>query len=86
MTAATWSPPNPPPKPDEPPSTTVPRGFFAFSPRIFEVCRAVEPSPTGEYELTAAVDRLLWTGGRVETVATGVLNNDVVVACVGGHA
>jgi len=55
-------------KPDDPPSTTVPRGLYAFSPRIFEVCRAVEPSPTGEYELTAAIDRLLAAGGRVETV------------------
>lgn len=55
-------------KPDDPPSTTVPRGFFAFSPRIFDACRAVDPSPTGEYELTAAIDHLLSTGGRVELV------------------
>jgi glucose-1-phosphate thymidylyltransferase len=55
-------------KPDDPPSTTTPRGFYAFSPRIFEACRALDPSPTGEYELTAAVDRLLHHGGRVETV------------------
>ncbi|AUV82954.1 UTP--glucose-1-phosphate uridylyltransferase [Salinigranum rubrum] len=55
-------------KPDDPPSTTVPRGFYAFSPRIFEACRAIDPSPTGEYELTAAVDWLLDDGGRVETV------------------
>jgi glucose-1-phosphate thymidylyltransferase len=55
-------------KPDDPPSTTVPRGFYAFSPRIFGACRAIDPSPTGEYELTAAVDWLLADGGRVETV------------------
>jgi glucose-1-phosphate thymidylyltransferase len=55
-------------KPTEPPSTTVPRGFFAFSPRIFEACRAIEPAPTGEYELTAAVDWLLHHDGRVESV------------------
>jgi glucose-1-phosphate thymidylyltransferase len=56
-------------KPDDPPSTTTPRGFYAFSPRIFAACRAVEPSATGEYELTAAVDWLRSNGGRVETVA-----------------
>lgn len=55
-------------KPDEPPSTTVPRGVYAFSSRVFEACRAVEPSPTGEYELTAAIDRLLAAGCRVELV------------------
>ena len=55
-------------KPDDPPSTTVPRGFFAFSPAIFDACRAIDPSPTGEYELTAAVDRLLRRGSTVETV------------------
>jgi glucose-1-phosphate thymidylyltransferase len=55
-------------KPDDPPSTTVPRGFYAFSPRIFEACRAIDPSSTGEYELTTAVDWLLGDGGRVETV------------------
>jgi len=55
-------------KPAEPPSTTVPRGFFAFSPRVFEACRAIDPAPTGEYELTAAVDWLVSRGGRVETV------------------
>lgn len=56
-------------KPDDPPSTTVPRGFYAFSPRLFAACHAVDPSPTGEYELTAAIDHLLAAGGRVETVA-----------------
>jgi glucose-1-phosphate thymidylyltransferase len=56
-------------KPDDPPSTTVPRGFYAFSSRAFAACRAIDPSPTGEYELTAAVDHLLAAGGRVETVA-----------------
>jgi glucose-1-phosphate thymidylyltransferase len=55
-------------KPDDPPSTTTPRGFYAFSPRIFEACRAVEPSATGEYELTAAIDWLRSHGGRIEAV------------------
>lgn len=55
-------------KPDDPPSRLATTGCFAFSPRIFEACRAVEPPPRGEYELTDAVDRLLEAGGSVETV------------------
>jgi glucose-1-phosphate thymidylyltransferase len=55
-------------KPDDPPSTWVTRGFHAFAPRIFEACRELEPAATGEYELTAVVDRLLQAGARVETV------------------
>lgn len=55
-------------KPADPPTTTVPRGFYAFSPRIFDACRTVDPAPTGEYELTHAVDDLLTAGGTVATV------------------
>jgi glucose-1-phosphate thymidylyltransferase len=55
-------------KPDDPPSTLVPRGFYAFSPRIFDACRLVTPAATGEYELSDAVDLLLAAGRRVETV------------------
>lgn len=55
-------------KPDDPPSRLVQTSFFAFSPRIFEACRAIEPSDRGEFELPAAITHLLETGGRVETV------------------
>lgn len=55
-------------KPDDPPSTLVPRGFYAFSERIFDACRLVTPAATGEYELTDAVDLLVYAGRRVETV------------------
>ena len=55
-------------KPDDPPSRLATTGCFAFSPRIFEACRAVEPSPRGEYELVDAVRWLLRNGGTVETV------------------
>ncbi len=55
-------------KPDDPPSTLVPRGFYAFSERIFDACRLVTPADTGEYELTDAVDLLVSAGRRVETV------------------
>lgn len=53
-------------KPDDPPSRLATTGCFAFSPRIFEACRAVEPSERGEYELTDAIGRLLDDGGTVE--------------------
>ena len=55
-------------KPDDPPSRLANRGFYAFSPRIFEACRLVTPGATGEYELTDAVDLLVRAGRRVETV------------------
>lgn len=55
-------------KPADPPSTMVTRGFHVFSPRIFVACREIEPSATDEFELTAAVDRLVRSGARVQTV------------------
>jgi glucose-1-phosphate thymidylyltransferase len=55
-------------KPNDPPSNTVPRGFYVLSPRVFEACHTVDPSPTGEHELTAAIDRVCSTGGRVDSV------------------
>ncbi|WP_254840933.1 sugar phosphate nucleotidyltransferase [Natronomonas marina] len=58
-------------KPAEPPSRLATTGCFAFSPRIFEACRAIEPSERGEYELTDAVRWLLERDGTVETVRFG---------------
>jgi len=55
-------------KPADPPSTLIPRGFYVFSELIFPACRLVTPGPTGEYELTDAVDLLLAAGRRLETV------------------
>jgi glucose-1-phosphate thymidylyltransferase len=55
-------------KPDDPPSTRIPRGFFAFSEAIFPALRRVEPGHTDEVELTAAIDLLVQAGRRVETV------------------
>ncbi len=55
-------------KPDDPPSTLVPRGFYAFSERIFDACRLVTPAETGEYELSDAIDLLVYAGRRIETV------------------
>jgi glucose-1-phosphate thymidylyltransferase len=55
-------------KPADPPSTTIPRGFYAFSPLNVPACRLVTPDDTGEYELTAAIDLLLEAGHSLETV------------------
>jgi glucose-1-phosphate thymidylyltransferase len=55
-------------KPADPPSTQIPRGFYVFSERIFDACRLVTPADTGEYELSDAVDLLVYSGRRVETV------------------
>lgn len=55
-------------KPADPPSTWVTRGCYAFSPRVFDACRQIQPSETGEYELSAAVDRLIRSGATVVSV------------------
>lgn len=55
-------------KPDDPPSALIPRGFYVFSELIFPACRLVTPGPTGEYELTDAVDLLLAAGRHLETL------------------
>jgi dTDP-glucose pyrophosphorylase len=54
-------------KPDDPPGTLVGSGAYAFSPAIFDACRAIEPSDRGEYELPDAVT---WLVDRGETVGT----------------
>lgn len=55
-------------KPDDPPSTLVTRGFYAFGPEIGPAIERIEPSDRGEYEIADAVDDLLARGHRVETV------------------
>lgn len=55
-------------KPDDPPTTLATTGCFAFSPRIFEACRAIDHSDRGEYELPDAIEWVLNHGGRIETV------------------
>jgi len=55
-------------KPDEPPSTLVTRGFYAFGTAIGPAIDAIAPSDRGEYELADAITHLLDTGHRVETV------------------
>lgn len=54
-------------KPDDPPSRLVQTGCFVFSPAVFDACRAAEPGPTGEVELSDAITRLAHEG-RVETI------------------
>jgi glucose-1-phosphate thymidylyltransferase len=55
-------------KPDDPPSTLVLTGFYTFTTRIFEACRAVGRSDRGEYELSDAISRLLRDGHTVDVV------------------
>ncbi len=55
-------------KPDDPPSTLVMTGFYAFSPAIFHACHLVQPSDRGEYELTDAIGLLVESGRPVEAV------------------
>lgn len=55
-------------KPEQPPSTLIPRGCYAFSPKILHACHLVTPGRTKEYELTDAIDLLLQAGHRLETV------------------
>lgn len=55
-------------KPDEPPSTLVNRGFYAFGEAIGPALDHIDPSARGEYEITDAIDDLLGRGRRVETV------------------
>lgn len=55
-------------KPTQPPSRLVPRGCYAFSPKIIHGCHLVTPNETGEYELTDAISLLLRAGHRLETV------------------
>jgi glucose-1-phosphate thymidylyltransferase len=55
-------------KPADPPSMLVPRGFYAFSPKIIPACGLVTPNDTGEYELTDAIDLLLAAGRSLETI------------------
>ena len=52
-------------KPDDPPSTRASAGVFALDEVVFDACRVITPSDRGEYELTDAIDLLLYAGHRV---------------------
>lgn len=53
------------PAPDRAPSTLAIAGRYAFSPRIFEMIRKVEPDRRGEIQLTDAIRLLVRSGARV---------------------
>jgi len=55
-------------KPDDPPSTIVNRGFYAFGSEIGPALDRIAASARGEYEITDAVDDLRQRGHRIETV------------------
>jgi len=59
-------------KPAEPASDLALVGVYMFMPGIFDVCRSLEPSGRGEYEITEALQALIDQGKRVEPhVVTG---------------
>jgi glucose-1-phosphate thymidylyltransferase len=59
-------------KPAEPKSDLALVGVYMFQPGIFEVCRRLEPSGRGEYEITEAIQALIDDGKAVEPhVVTG---------------
>lgn len=55
-------------KPEDPPSTRASAGVFAFDPIVFNACRVVTPSDRGEYELTDAIDLLLYAGHPISQI------------------
>jgi len=55
-------------KPDDPPTTLVSAGAFAFSQGIFDACRAIEPSERDEYELSDAITWLVEQGKSVRAL------------------
>jgi glucose-1-phosphate thymidylyltransferase len=59
-------------KPAQPASNLALVGVYMFQPGIFDVCRSLEPSTRGEYEITEAIQALIDQGKRVEPhVVTG---------------
>jgi glucose-1-phosphate thymidylyltransferase len=55
-------------KPETPPSTKASAGCFVLNPIVFDAIRVITPSKRGEYELTDAIDLLLYAGHPVRTV------------------
>lgn len=63
-------------KPDDPPSTLVATGLYAFTDGIFDACRRIEPSGRGEYEISDAIDEYA-TEHNVEAVSLAGWRVDV---------
>ncbi len=53
-------------KPEHPPSKLVSTGFFVLPQAIFHACALVQPGPTGERELSTAIDLLARAGYHLE--------------------
>ncbi|WP_440991910.1 sugar phosphate nucleotidyltransferase [Haloarchaeobius baliensis] len=63
-------------KPDDPPSTLVATGLYAFTDDVFDACRRIEPSDRGEYEISDAINEYV-TGHDVEAVSLAGWRVDV---------
>ena len=55
-------------KPKEPDSNLVTTGCYLLPPEIFDACRLLEPSRSGEFELSEAVNLLVKAGKKVTAV------------------
>jgi len=58
-------------KPADSPSTLVTTGCYVLPVDIFEVCKLLQPSAEGEYQLSEAVGLLVHAGYAFETVRVG---------------
>ncbi len=58
-------------KPADPPSTLVTTGCYVLPEQIFPACALLQPSADGEYQLSEAVDLLVYAGFDTTTVRLG---------------
>jgi glucose-1-phosphate thymidylyltransferase len=64
-------------KPDDPPSNLVMTGFYTFTPAIFHACHLVQPSDRGEYELSEAIDLLIYSGRKIDAITLDGWRTDI---------
>lgn len=61
-------------KPENPPSNLANFSIYKFPQKIFDECARLQPSKTGEYWLTDAINNLISKGTRFEFLETQVLD------------
>lgn len=58
-------------KPSDPPSDLAQTGIYLYSPKIFEACKAIQPSARGEYEISDANTYMIERGHKIDWVEAG---------------